>query len=246
MIRIALCDDDMGYLRGDLKELIIRISRSLDTRIEISLFSDGSRLLDQFVAGHYYDIVVLDIDMPGINGKELAGKLRDIDGTFFLVFLTSYKMEIFNTIQYKFNAFIPKENAAADIESELNRVVSEYMTYKPEFELFEILRNGILSNIKVTLRNILYFHYRDKGIIMKTTTEELLLTERVFSVIVEKYRSKGFSESYRNYLVNVGKITEISDNYAVMCNGEKLPVSKRYKKGLVRAVADHILMEEMS
>lgn len=118
------------------------------------------------------------------------------------------------------------------------------MTCKPEFELFEILRNGILSNIKVTIQNILYFYFHDKRIFLKTTTEELLLTERVFSVIVEKYRCKGFYESYRNYLLNVGKVIEISDNYVVLCNGEKLPVSKRYKKGLVREVADYILMEE--
>lgn len=104
MIKIALCDDDMGYLKGNIKELIFRISRSLDTQIEIRLFSDGNRLINQFVTGHYYDIVILDIDMPSINGKELARKLRNIDSTFFLVFLTSYKMEIFNSVQYKFNA----------------------------------------------------------------------------------------------------------------------------------------------
>lgn len=244
MIKIALCDDDMGYLKGNIKELIFRISRSLDTQIEIRLFSDGNRLINQFVTGHYYDIVILDIDMPSINGKELARKLRNIDSTFFLVFLTSYKMEIFNSVQYKFNAFIPKENIDADIEAELSRVINEYMTCKPEFELFEILRNGILSNIKVTIQHILYFYFHDKRIFLKTTTEELLLTERVFSVIVEKYRCKGFYESYRNYLLNVGKVIEISDNYVVLCNGEKLPVSKRYKKGLVREVADYILMEE--
>lgn len=246
MIRIALCDDDAGYLNGNIKDLIFKISRSLDTQVEVRMFSDGNILLNQFVTGHYYDIVILDIDMPNINGKELAKKLRDIDSTFCLVFLTSYKMEIFNTVQYKFNAFIPKENAAADIESELNRVVSEYMTCKPESELFEILRNGILTNIKVTIQNILYFYFHNKQIILKTTTEELLLNERVFSVIVKKYRSKGFYEPYRNYLLNVGKVTEISDNYVLMCNGEKLPVSKRYKKGLIREFADYILMEETS
>lgn len=246
MIKIALCDDDVGYLKSNIRDLIFRVSRFLDTHIEICIFSDGNQLVNQFVTGHYYDIVILDIDMPNINGKELAKKLRDIDSTFFLVFLTSYKMEIFNTVQYKFNAFIPKENAATDIESELNRVISEYMTYKPEFELFEILRNGILSNIKVTIQNILYFYFYNKQIFLKTTTEELLLNERVFSVIVEKYRSKGFYESYRNYLLNVGKVIEISDNYVIMCNGEKLPVSKRYKKGLIREFADYILMEETS
>ncbi len=244
MIKIAFCDDDIKYLKENVKELIFRISRTLDTQIEIRLFSDGNQLLSQFLNGHYYDIVILDIDMPEINGKELAKKLRAIDSTFFLVFLTSYRMEIFNTVQYKISAFIPKENADADIEAELSRVISEYMTCKPEYELFEILRNGVLSNIKVTIQNILYFHYCDKGIIMKTTAEELLLTERVFSVIAERYKGRGFYESYRNYLINIGKAEEISDNYVLLCNGEKLPVSKRYKKGLIRAVADHILMEE--
>lgn len=118
------------------------------------------------------------------------------------------------------------------------------MFQDPESEFFEILRDGLPSFVKIPIQNIMYFYLSGKQLYVRTLNDEFILTERVFSSIVDKYMSKGFYESFRNYLVNVGKIVEVCDNYAILCNDEKVPVSKRARKGLIRAVSDYILLEE--
>ena len=245
MIKIAICDDDIQYMRENVGKLVCEISASMNTEIEIKLFSDGNRLLNCFKNGKYFDIVILDIDMPAINGKVLAEHLRTIDHSFYLVFLTSYKMEVFDSIKYKFNAFIPKDFELQKITSELSRVISDYLSNHPKFEFFEILRDGLPSFVKIPIQNILYFYLSEKQLYIKTLNDEFILTERIFSVVTDKYINKGFYESYRNYLVSVAKITEICDNYAILCNSEKVPVSKRARKGLIRAVSNYVLLEEI-
>ncbi len=244
MIRIAICDDDIQYMRNNVGQIIGSISKELNTDIKVTLFSDGNRLFNNFKNGIYFDIVILDIDMPSINGKALAEKLRSIDNSFYLAFLTAYKMEVFTSAKYKFNAFIPKDFETEQIESELKRIVNEYLSNKPKFELFKVIRDGIPSMLKTAISNIMYFYLEDKQIYLVTSTEEILLENKIFSSIVNKYIDKGFFESHRNYLVNVGMINEICDNYAKLCNGERVPVSKRSRKGLIQAVSNYIMMEE--
>ena len=244
MIRIAICDDDIQYLKRDIGKLVCKISAEMNIEVEIKLFSDGNKLIDYFKAGKYFDIVILDIAMPEINGKILAEQLRAIDSSFYLAFLTSYKMEVFDSIKYNFNAFIPKDFEPSKIEAELKRVINDFISGNPESELFEITREGLTSFVKIPITNILFIYLSDKQLRLRTLNEELLLTERGFSTVADKFRNKGFYEPHRNYLVNVGKITEICDNYAILCNGERIPVSKRAGKGLIQAVANYILMEE--
>lgn len=86
MIRIAICDDDIQYMKNSIGRLVYEISSSLNTEIEIKLFSDGNRLIHCFENGTYFDIVILDIDMPAINGKMVAERLRTMDNSFYLAF----------------------------------------------------------------------------------------------------------------------------------------------------------------
>ena len=74
MIKIAVCDDDEIFISKTLKHAVSVAVKSAE--ITPKIFIDGTSLLDRFQNGEYYDIVILDIDMPKINGKELAAKLR--------------------------------------------------------------------------------------------------------------------------------------------------------------------------
>ncbi len=76
MIKIAICDDDEIFISKTLKHAVSVAVKSAEITPKIRFFIDGTSLLDRFQNGEYYDIVILDIDMPKINGKELAAKLR--------------------------------------------------------------------------------------------------------------------------------------------------------------------------
>ena len=243
MIRIAVCDDDINFLTETMRKLVYHSAQKSNIQIELVFFTDGTKLIGEFKNGKVFDIVILDIDMPKINGKELARRLRLIDTSFFLVFMTSYESEVYNTIQYKINSFISKKNDISTIQSELTRVFKEYSNYKPEYEVFKIMKNGVVSVYKIPVGNIMAFYIVNKILYLKTCSEELILQEKIFSNISEKFRDKGFLECYRNYLVNVKRIQEIREDSVILDNGEEFPVSKRSKKALIGAFNSFIMAE---
>ncbi len=243
MIKIAVCDDDTIFISETFKYAISMAVKAAELNPDVRYFTDGTMLLKEFQSGVYYDIVILDIDMPKINGKELAGKLREIDMSFFLVFITSYSDELANTIPYRINAFISKNGDVKKYDTELARVFTEYQRIKPEREIIEVNKNGEMLYITIPLNSIYSFKFSKKIISMKTNLEEYILAEKTFSKISEKYICKGFFEVHRNTLVNLKKIRSVGESSIALDDGENLPLSRRKRKALLEAMAGNIIME---
>ena len=243
MIKIAVCDDNADFLDKTLKAAVSLAIKKSNTDPEVRFFTNGMGLLEQFQSGEYFDIVILDIDMPEINGKALAAKLREIDMSFFLVFITAYTEELVNTIPYRINAFISKSEDVIKCAAELARVFSEYDKVKPQREIFEILNNGETVFTAIPLSAIYWFEFSEKTIKMKTITNTYILTEKVFSKIVNEYSKKGFFEIHRNILVNVRKIRSVQETSILTDIGEQLPLSRRKRKALLAAMAGSAISE---
>lgn len=243
MIKIAVCDDDAMFISNTLKYALSVAIKSSELNPDVRFFTDGTLLLNDFQSGVYYDIVILDIDMPKIDGKELAAKLREIDMSFFLVFITSYPNELANTIPYRINAFISKSGGIENYCTELTRVFTEYQRIKPERELIEVYKNGETVYITIPLNSIYWFKFSEKTISMKAILDEYTLSEKTFSKIIEKYICKGFFEVHRNILVNIKKIRSVKDSSITLDDGDQLPLSRRKRKALLEAMAGNIILE---
>ena len=85
-MKIAICDDELEYLNLAKKQ-IEEAYKSLD--IMVYLFRDGRKLLDS-VRKTKYDLIILDIEMPSLDGLSVARKLRELGEQTALVFLTSH------------------------------------------------------------------------------------------------------------------------------------------------------------
>lgn len=243
MISVAVCDDDLTFLKTTMTDLLTVSARKAKIAIKTTFFTDGRKLLHEFKNGNPFDIVILDIAMPHINGKVLAEQLRLLNRSFFLVFMTAYEEEVFNTIRYAINAFIPKSYDTALVQNELIRVFNEYAKYNPEYEVFEILRDGIPVTYKIMKDDILAFCFLNKILYMKTYNEQFVLRERIFSNISDHFKNNGFMECYRNYLVNINRVREISEDNVILDNGEELPLSKRSKNSLLKKLNCSIIAE---
>lgn len=87
MIRIALCDDN------EIQRTILQdfLTDYCNTKNEVSVFSysDGKELLKDVIQTGHFDIYILDILMPQMNGMEIATTLRAMKDTGDIIFLTA-------------------------------------------------------------------------------------------------------------------------------------------------------------
>lgn len=238
MFRVAVCDDDLTYISSVLKPMIANALRAAEFQAETYFFVDGNELLSEFKAHNGYDIVILDIDMPKMNGKEIAKHIRQTDNNCCIAFLTAYTDEALNTIPYSIKAFIPKEYKGGKIFSELTKLFKDCLSQKQRRRNFEIIKNGVNGLIRLYDEEIFYFQNKNEHIFLHTESEQFLLVEKSLKKLEEKHDLTGFCRIHTDLIVNIGKVYEIMKNDIVLTNGEKLPVSRRRRNDLIAAFAD--------
>ena len=87
--KIVICDDcpaDSSYVSAFVKEW----AKLNGHETELVLFDSAEKFLSFYEEGGKSDILLLDIEMPGMDGVTLAKKLRKQNETMQIVFVTGY------------------------------------------------------------------------------------------------------------------------------------------------------------
>ena len=102
MIKIAFCDDDSAVL-SDLHELLALYRAEKNKEIDDYTFHSPLDLIAEIERGTRFDILFLDVLMPGQNGIDAATEIRNYDKNAKIIFLTSSSE--FAVQSYTVNAF---------------------------------------------------------------------------------------------------------------------------------------------
>ena len=87
MIQIAIVEDDSKYAQ-EIQSFINRYKIDKGLSIETHSFKTADDFLKEFKPG-YYQMIFLDIEMPGTNGMQAAKIIREKDDKTFLFFVTN-------------------------------------------------------------------------------------------------------------------------------------------------------------
>ena len=109
MIKVYICDDEQIWI-DKAKEIIIGMKAYDNSNFEIHTYRDAKSLIDVVtVRKEYAEIIILDIDMPGINGFETAAKIKEACPDVLLLFYTVHEQYVFDSFQFQPFRYIRKE-----------------------------------------------------------------------------------------------------------------------------------------
>ena len=76
-LNIAICDDDKSFMEN-LEKMLISYSLQFDIDIHVDKYQNGSALLSAYDSSQSspYQVLMLDIEMPGENGISIAEKIK--------------------------------------------------------------------------------------------------------------------------------------------------------------------------
>ena len=86
MLNILLCDDDKSILEK-VRSLISNLQKNYKIEFNIDMRTCGDFI---FKEKHSYDIAIVDVQMPAVNGLEVSERLKQLNPDIIIMILTSY------------------------------------------------------------------------------------------------------------------------------------------------------------
>lgn len=225
-MKIAVCDDDQS-VSGQLEEMIERIAFSSYT---LDCFSSGNELLDYLVKNNeQFNIYLLDIEMPGKSGIELAKELREADRNALIIFATSYKEYVYEVFEVLPFRFLCKPVEYQELKKVLQDA-AEHISRDSRIFFFHIGR----EQYQVSFKEIIYFEGAGRKVILHSSDRTWEFYEKI-SKVLDSLDQSLFIRIHASYVVNMEQIRTIRPDQIELQDQTRLPVSRAYGKAVRQA-----------
>ncbi|MBK8968852.1 MAG: response regulator transcription factor [Saprospiraceae bacterium] len=148
MIQLAIADDEALFRKG----MMALIQDWPDMHVLLDA-QDGEDLLEQLrQAGNLPDVLLLDLNMPRLNGIETAKIIRETYPELKIVVLSTYFSNAFvlKMIELGAAAYLPKNSDPAEMRQTILEVVANGFSYSRP--VLEIIRQNLQQKSKPKLR----------------------------------------------------------------------------------------------
>lgn len=223
MIHIAICDDESEMV--SLHEDIIKKSlKKCNIGYEIASYSQSANLFYDISEDHYfYDLLILDIEMPEMNGMELAERMKTYLPNVKIIFVTSHEEYAIEAFELSIFRYVPKR----DLEGKLTRAVidaAKLIELESGMEYVIETRNRLE---KIPYQDICYI-VRDGKNASIVSGMGISKVRKSLQQVYEELGTPEFIYIDRGYIVNIIQIMKIQDGMVLMKNGESLPISRSH------------------
>lgn len=224
MIRIALCDDDATFL-CNLHQEIERWYKlnATDEVIAITEFISSSYLSQSLHEGRSFDLFLLDIEMPNIDGLSLGNQVRELMPTAIIIFLTSHTR--FAPEGYKSRAlrYVYKLNWKEQLPEALSAARAEFL--RMENESLAVFHYN--DALRIPFKEILYVRHVLRHTQIATENDQIIKDGRGLKEIHGLLDDPRFIFIERSTFINVDHLRQIKGNEVILRNGLHLPISRQ-------------------
>ena len=211
MLRVAICDDNNVFVNKMSQAVKSEFTRQNNEDIELETYV-SSKLMFQHHLIKPFDVIFLDIDMPELDGFQLAAKISGSNDCY-IIFVTSHPELVYDSLYFRPLNFITKSNDSF-FTDKLHSVVNQlYNEMKQNTTI--VLENKEVGRISLQLKN-------NEPIKIRGNIGEL---ETCYS----KY---DFVRIHKSFLVNLRHVFNIDRNKdeIIFKQGFRLNMSKNYKQ----------------
>ena len=223
-MKIAIVDDEINE-QEILTKYIQEWADAKQELVEISCFDSGESFLFSWEDDKDFSLLILDIEMGGINGLDLAKKIRVEDKQLPVMFVTGYD----EYMQYGYDVSALHYLIKPVHKERLFMVLDKLALSKAE-EIKALILCGEDGVRRIQIRNILYVEADGHGSIMHTVDEVISLKESLGEIEKQVIATGEMIKCHRAYLVNLRFISAIQNSDIILDNSERLPVSRNQMK----------------
>lgn len=217
-LKIAVCDDDASQ-KDYLVEIVSTWTKRNRHLAEVKQYEDAKSFLFDYSEEKDFDILLLDIEMPGMNGIELAKKVRSENSTVQIVFITGYYEYFSDGFDVSALHYLIKPVDEQKLCAVLDKAVDN-LAYRQR----SVLLTTADGEIKVSLADILYVESENVYIIVHTVHGNYRM--RMALAKFSEQLDDTFFKVHRSFIVSLKYIRKVTRTDVTMTNGETVPISR--------------------
>ena len=236
MIRIAIAEDS-AQERSRLERYLTRYGQENGCGFEIETYENGADIVSAYRPG--IDILLLDIEMPVMDGMRTARVLREMDRNVIIVFVTNLAQYAVQGYEVEALDFIVKPLDWNVFSFRMTRILSRLKRRRDEAAHSVVIRLDDGGMRRVDVPDLMYVEVTHHTLTYHTV--DGAYSERGTMREAEKaLLPHGFCRCNQCYLVNLRYVTALEDDMLTV-GGDRLRISRSKKKDLVKALSDYMI-----
>lgn len=228
MIRIAVVEDDPKWVH-ELETYLKRYEKENGECLDISCFTDGAAIADDYSLN--WDIILMDIEMPLMNGMDAAEQIRKRDDLVEIVFITNLTQYAIRGYRVNATDYILKPIEYFSFSQTLKKAISRCSRMTADDFIMVPTKDSIE---KIPVHEIRYIDSRGHRITFHLKNREVETTVFSISQLEEKLSPKGFFRCCSGILVNLDAVDSIRVNDAVL-GADTVSVSRSRRQAFLSA-----------
>ncbi len=221
MIIVAICEDER-YILEELRKKVEKYINRKSLDASIKTFTSGEELLK---AKKKFDIILLDLMLPGIDGLEVA---RQISCRSRIIFVTSYREYAVEAFDANAVHYLVKPVTEERLFSALDRAVNQ--TEQMDNQALTLIKSG--KTQVIFIRDILYCEVFNHQVRIHTVHG----TYDYFGTLdmLETKLDERFFRCHRSFVVNMSCVAGQEKGVAILTNGERIFISRRKQTDFIQ------------
>lgn len=231
MYHIAIVEDEAEFA-VQLQEFLKQYQKENDIAFKVTVFGDGAEILEDYQP--LYDIILLDIEMPKVNGMEAAEQIRKTDSDVVLMFITNMASYAIRGYEVGALDFVMKPITYYTFSMKLTRALKR-AKQKEQQQILLGLSDGVK---KVGIQQIFYVEVQNRMLHYHTDEGEYVMRGTMASV-EQMLAPYPFIKCNHWYIVNLMHVSEVRGNIAIV-GGHELEISRRNRTAFLKTLTEYV------
>lgn len=237
-MRIAICDDEAVQLQL-IANYVEEYQNIYHQPLTIECYSNADALLFAYQEDYAIPILLLDIQMKGLNGMELAKLVRKYSKDTIIIFITGVSDYVYDGFNVQALNYLMKPIKKEQLFACLDKAIEKLNTQQPTIALC-----CDKQWLRFPVKDILYVesdgHYLDVY-----TKKQCYHVKKTMEEMEEALPTSLFFHLSRSYLIQLEAIEKINTQTLWMSNGQCIPIPKGKYRLLSKAFIAHHFKEAM-
>lgn len=236
-MRVLIAEDDK-FFYTQLETFLQRFAQEKGISIHSAVFSNGAELVEKYHPE--WDLLLLDVDIPGMDGFSVARSIREVDPDVAIMFITNLAQYAIRGYEVHALDYVLKPVSYPAFKMKLTRELGNILNKTDQYLM--ISQGG--SQVRIPISKLRYvevynhslrYHTVD-GVIETTGSKSMKELER-------ELQEKGFCRCHNSYLINLRFVDAVGDG-KVRIKSECIPVSRNRRNSLMEALMNWIKGKE--